>query len=171
VSGRGLLPSQLTARPPFWPRPRPGPNALLLHAGFLMFLLVSSAPGFGVQYLACLVPWVVALGVKPMATYYVAGTAFLLARATLRSRSAYAPRRTRTRQRSEPGQKASASSAKGRMPSAMLVDITPSNGGMSSKQGGRDEGEAPEGPTRQHRTDDRSSDRRGPDGPAVLDSA
>ncbi len=62
-----------------WPRPRPGPNALLLHVGLLMFLLVSSAPGFGVQYLAWLVPWVVILGFTPTATYYVAGTAFLAA--------------------------------------------------------------------------------------------
>src|SRR5262249_47191066 len=59
--------------------PRPGPNALLLHVGLLMFLLVSLAPGFGVQYLAWLVPWVVVLGVRPTAAYYVAGTAFLAA--------------------------------------------------------------------------------------------
>jgi len=62
-----------------WPRPRPGRNALFLHVGFLMFLLVSSAPGFGVQYLAWLVPWVVGLGAGPTAAYYVAGTVFICA--------------------------------------------------------------------------------------------
>jgi len=62
-----------------WPRPRPGRNALFMRVGFLMFLFVSLTPGFGVQYLAWLVPWVVALGARPTATYYLAGTVFLFA--------------------------------------------------------------------------------------------
>lgn len=44
-----------------------------------MYLLVSSAPWFGVQYLAWLVPWVVAFGAGATATYYVAGTVLLSA--------------------------------------------------------------------------------------------
>src|SRR3989442_12631292 len=36
------------------------------------------------------------------------------------------------------------------------LDISPANGGMSGNQGGWDEGQAPEGQTRRHRTDARS---------------
>lgn len=50
-----------------------------MQAGFLMFLFVSVIPGFGVQYLAWLVPWVVGLGFGPTAAYHIAGTAFLFA--------------------------------------------------------------------------------------------
>ncbi|HUP35899.1 MAG TPA: glycosyltransferase 87 family protein [Candidatus Limnocylindria bacterium] len=63
----------------FWPRPRPSRNALFMRTGFVMFVFLSLAPGFGVQYLAWLVPWVVALGARPTAMYYVAGSVFLLA--------------------------------------------------------------------------------------------
>ena len=61
----------------FWPRPRPRRNALFMQAGFLLFLFVSVIPGFGVQYLAWLVAWVVGLGSGPTVAYYIAGTAFL----------------------------------------------------------------------------------------------
>ena len=63
----------------WWPRPRPFPNALFVRAGFIIFLFLSVAPGFGVQYLAWLVPWVVARGVRPTAIFYLAGALFLLA--------------------------------------------------------------------------------------------
>ena len=63
----------------WWPWPRPLPNALFMRAGFLMFLFLSVTPGFGVQYLAWLVPWVVARGVRPTAIYYLAGALFLCA--------------------------------------------------------------------------------------------
>jgi hypothetical protein len=62
-----------------WPRPRPEQGALLLRVGFLMFLLVAAAPGFGVQYLAWLVPWVVAVGLAATLAYYLTGSAFLIA--------------------------------------------------------------------------------------------
>ncbi len=62
-----------------WPRPSLERDALFLHAGLLMFLFVSATPGFGVQYLAWLVPWVVGLGPRPTAVYYAAGTVFLFA--------------------------------------------------------------------------------------------
>jgi len=62
-----------------WLRSRSRESALFLHAGLLMFLFVSSTPGFGVQYLAWLIPWVVELGPRPTAVLYVTGTAFLLA--------------------------------------------------------------------------------------------
>jgi hypothetical protein len=62
-----------------WPRPRLGPDSLLLRTGFLMYLLVASAPGFGVQYLTWLVPWVVVLGITPTAIFYLSSTLFLAA--------------------------------------------------------------------------------------------
>lgn len=63
----------------WWPRPRSLPHLLLLRAGLLMFLFLSLTPGFGVQYLTWLVPWVVARGVGPTLIYYLAGGVFLCA--------------------------------------------------------------------------------------------
>jgi hypothetical protein len=63
----------------WWARSRLAPNALLMRAGLLMFLFLSLTPGFGVQYLAWLVPWVVARGPWPTAIYYLVGASFLLA--------------------------------------------------------------------------------------------
>jgi hypothetical protein len=63
----------------WWPGPHRGESALFLRIGFLLFLLLSVTPGFGAQYLAWLVPWVVALGVGPTGTYYVVGAFFLFA--------------------------------------------------------------------------------------------
>ena len=63
----------------WWPHPRSLPDALIMRAGFLMFLLLSLTPGFGVQYLVWLVPWVVARGVRPTLIYYLAGGALLCA--------------------------------------------------------------------------------------------
>lgn len=63
----------------FWPRPRSRRSALFMQGGFLMFLFVSVIPGFGVQYLVWLVPWVVGLGFGATAAFHVAGTAFLFA--------------------------------------------------------------------------------------------
>jgi len=60
-----------------WLSSRSREAALFYRAGFLMFLFVSSIPGFGVQYLSWLVPWVVALGAWPTATYYMAGAVFM----------------------------------------------------------------------------------------------
>lgn len=54
-------------------------RALGQRIGFIISLLLASAPGFGVQYLAWLVPFVVALGVWPTAIYYLSGTMFLSA--------------------------------------------------------------------------------------------
>ena len=62
-----------------WLGPHPAPSALFKQAGFLMFLFVSMTPGFGVQYLAWLVPWVVVLGWRPTVTYYLVGGVFLSA--------------------------------------------------------------------------------------------
>jgi len=63
----------------WWPRSRAFQSALFTRAGFLLFLFLSLTPGFGVQYLAWLAPWVVALGVRTTATYYLAGAVFLFA--------------------------------------------------------------------------------------------
>jgi hypothetical protein len=62
-----------------WLRSRSRASAVFLHAGLLMFLFVSSTPGFGVQYLVWLVPWVVELGTLPTAVFYLTGTAFAFA--------------------------------------------------------------------------------------------
>jgi hypothetical protein len=61
----------------WWPRSRSLPHAMLMRTGFLMFLFLSLTPGFGVQYLAWLVPWVVARGVRPTLIYYLVGALFL----------------------------------------------------------------------------------------------
>jgi hypothetical protein len=62
-----------------WSRPRGGGNGLFVRAGFVMFLFVALTPGFGVQYLAWLVPWVTILGPWATAAYYLAGSLFLFA--------------------------------------------------------------------------------------------
>ena len=41
-----------------------------------MFVFMSLAPGFGIQYLAWLVPWVVGLGAGVTITYYLASGLF-----------------------------------------------------------------------------------------------
>jgi hypothetical protein len=63
----------------WWPWPRPDRNGLFLRAGFVVSVFLSSTPGFGVQYLAWLVPWVVALGPRLTASYYLVGALFLFA--------------------------------------------------------------------------------------------
>ena len=63
----------------WWPRPSSLPRPLLMRSGLLMFLFLSLTPGFGVQYLAWLVPWVVARGIWPTLSYYLAGGVFLCA--------------------------------------------------------------------------------------------
>ncbi|HEX9477155.1 MAG TPA: glycosyltransferase 87 family protein [Methylomirabilota bacterium] len=60
-----------------WPRPRSRRNVLFIQAGFLMFLFVSVIPGFGVQYLVWLMPWVGGPGFGPSAAFHIACTAFL----------------------------------------------------------------------------------------------
>jgi hypothetical protein len=44
--------------------------ALFVQLGFVMFIFMSLAPGFGIQYLAWLVPWVVGHGTTITITYY-----------------------------------------------------------------------------------------------------
>jgi len=43
-----------------------------------VFLFLFLTPGFGMQYLAWLVPWVVALGIWPTLLFYVASSAFVI---------------------------------------------------------------------------------------------
>ncbi len=50
---------------------------LYAQAGFIFFLFLSVASGFGLQYLAWLAPWVVELGALPAAIYFVASGLFL----------------------------------------------------------------------------------------------
>jgi hypothetical protein len=55
---------------------RPPP---FLQAGLSVFLFLSLTPGFGVQYLAWIVPWVVALGTRVTVAVYAACGLFLFA--------------------------------------------------------------------------------------------
>jgi hypothetical protein len=44
--------------------------ALFLQLGFIMFIFLSLAPGFGIQYLAWLIPWVVGVGAAATIMHY-----------------------------------------------------------------------------------------------------
>ena len=72
-----LLSLGLVLAASLWRRPLHRPDALFTRAGLVMCLFVAVIPGFGVQYLVWLVPWVVGLGSGPTAAYYIAGTWFL----------------------------------------------------------------------------------------------
>ncbi len=50
---------------------------LFLQCGFIALLFLTLSPGFGVQYLAWLVPWVVALDVGAMLIFYTTSGVFL----------------------------------------------------------------------------------------------
>jgi len=50
---------------------------LFLQCGLVAFLFMSLTPGFSVQYLAWLVPWVVALGAGATLVYYLTSGVFL----------------------------------------------------------------------------------------------
>jgi len=60
-----------------WPWPRR--ERLFVHVGLLIFLFVSVIPGFGVQYLVWLVPWVVGLGSAATLAYFASASALLVA--------------------------------------------------------------------------------------------
>ena len=60
----------------FWMNRRHGRPPLFVQVGFIMFVFMSLAPGFGIQYLAWLVPWVVGLGAGVTITYYLASGLF-----------------------------------------------------------------------------------------------
>ena len=59
-----------------WRERRPPP---LVQCGFLGFLLLAVTPGFGVQYLAWLVPWTCLLRFREALAFHVAGGVFLFA--------------------------------------------------------------------------------------------
>jgi uncharacterized membrane protein len=56
--------------------PRP---SLFVQFGAITFLFLFLSPGFGLQYLAWTVPWIVALGIGPAAEYYAIAGTFMLA--------------------------------------------------------------------------------------------
>jgi glycosyl transferase family 87 len=60
----------------FWMNRRHGRPPLFAQVGFIMFIFMSLAPGFGIQYLAWLVPWVIGLGAGVTITYYLASGVF-----------------------------------------------------------------------------------------------
>ena len=53
--------------------------SLFVQCGAITFLFLFLSPGFGLQYLAWTVPWIVALGIRPAAQYYAIAGAFMLA--------------------------------------------------------------------------------------------
>lgn len=51
-------------------------SPLFMQLGFITFIFMSLTPGFGIQYLAWLIPWVVGLGIAATAIYYSASGIF-----------------------------------------------------------------------------------------------
>ena len=54
-------------------------SSLFVQCGSITFLFLFLSPGFGLQYLAWTVPWIVALGIKPAAGYYAIAGTFMIA--------------------------------------------------------------------------------------------
>ena len=52
---------------------------IFAQCGVIAFLFMAFSPGFGIQYLAWLVPWVVAFGLWPTAHYYATSGVFAFA--------------------------------------------------------------------------------------------
>lgn len=61
----------------WWLHSRPRPVPLFRQCGLLLFLFLALAPGFGVQYLAWLIPWPVVLGAGAAALFYAVSGYFL----------------------------------------------------------------------------------------------
>jgi hypothetical protein len=53
--------------------------SLFVQCGAVTFLFLFLSPGFGLQYLAWTVPWIVALGIGPAAKYYAVASGFMIA--------------------------------------------------------------------------------------------
>jgi hypothetical protein len=47
-------------------------SPLFIQLGFIVFIFLCLTPGFGIQYLAWTVPWVIGLGITATAVYYLA---------------------------------------------------------------------------------------------------
>jgi hypothetical protein len=61
----------------FWMNRSPKKPPLFLQCGLVAFLFMALTPGFGVQYLAWLVPWVVGIGLWATVIFYTASGIFL----------------------------------------------------------------------------------------------
>jgi hypothetical protein len=70
----------------FWMNWRARKPALFLQCGFIAFLFIFWTPGFGVQYLAWLVPWSAGLNGRRLHCYYALSGAFLFMKYTWWSR-------------------------------------------------------------------------------------
>jgi hypothetical protein len=57
---------------------RPNKPPLMLQCGAVAFLFLFLAPGFAMQYLAWLVPWVLALGIWPTMVFYAVTSVFVV---------------------------------------------------------------------------------------------
>jgi hypothetical protein len=62
-----------------WATLRKNPQSLLVQCGLAAFLFLALTPGFGVQYLAWLIPFTALLGRCPAVMYHIVSGAFLLA--------------------------------------------------------------------------------------------
>ncbi len=60
-----------------WYRLRPDPVPLFHRWGTTLFLMLTLAPGFGIQYLAWLSPWPAAVGLRAMVLYHGSAGIFL----------------------------------------------------------------------------------------------
>jgi hypothetical protein len=68
--GRLLALAAVVAAAAWMNRPGTRKPSLLVQCGLVAFLFLALSPAFGVQYLAWLVPWVVALGWRATLAYY-----------------------------------------------------------------------------------------------------
>lgn len=76
ASGRYLLVAVLVALA-FWMNRRPEKPRPFAQIGVLAFAFLAFSPGFGVQYLAWLVPWIAGAALAPAFGFTVAATLFL----------------------------------------------------------------------------------------------
>jgi ALG6, ALG8 glycosyltransferase family len=63
----------------FWMNKQHRPPHLFIQFGAVTFLFMFFTPGFGAQYLSWLVPWIVALGLRPTMVFYLSSGAYLMA--------------------------------------------------------------------------------------------
>lgn len=76
TAGKGIMLASILCAS-FWMNRGRRKPALFLQCGFIAFLSIFSTPGFGVQYLAWLVPWAADSRDKRSIYYYVTSSAFL----------------------------------------------------------------------------------------------
>jgi Mannosyltransferase (PIG-M) len=63
----------------FWMNYRSNKPPLFLQCGALLFLFMFITPGYGIQYQSWLIPWVIALSLRPVIIYYAVGGVYVAA--------------------------------------------------------------------------------------------